>query len=52
MNIYINNFIHNILTKTIKNDTFKQCVEIAVLVHGFTGNGNTLINSQPSSERV
>ena len=48
-NIY--NFIHTILIKTINNDTLKQYVETTVLVHDFNGNGNTLINSQPSSER-
>jgi len=48
-NIY--NFIHTILIKTINNDTLKQYVETTVLVHAFNGNGSTLINSQPSSER-
>jgi len=47
--IYINNFIHNVLIATINNDTFKQFVQTTVLVHAFIGNGNTLINSQPSS---
>ena len=54
-NIYIythtHNFIHNILIKTIKNGTFKQFVETTALVHAFIGNGNTLINSQPSSRK-
>ena len=49
--IYINNFIHNVLIKTINNDTSKQYVETTVLVHDFTALGNTVINSQPSSER-
>ena len=49
--IYKSNFIHNISIKTINNDTFKQLVETKALVHSFIGNGNTLINSQPSSER-
>jgi len=44
-------FIHNILIKTIKNGTFKQFVDTTALVHTFIGNGNTLINSQASSER-
>jgi len=35
----------------MNNDTFKQSVETTVLVHAFTGNGNT-INSQPSSKRL
>jgi len=30
---------------------FKQYVETTVPIHAFTGNSNTLINSQPSSER-
>jgi len=46
--IYIYNFIHTVLIKTIKNDTFKQSVQTTVPVHTFTGNGNTLINSQQS----
>ena len=46
----INNFIHNILIKTINNDTFKQYVETTVH-NAFIGNGNTLTISQPSSER-
>ena len=50
--IYINNFINNILIKTINNDTSKQYAETAVLVHAIIGNGNTLINSQPSSDRI
>jgi len=33
--IRINNFIHNILIKTINNDTFKQSVETTVPVHAF-----------------
>jgi len=49
--MYIKNFIHNIVIKTMNNDTFKQSVETTVLVHAFTGNGNT-INSQPSSKRL
>jgi len=36
---YINNFTHNILIKTIKNDTFKQSIETTVLIPAFTGNG-------------
>ena len=51
MNIYINNFIHNTLIKTINNDTVEQFVETTVPVHAFIGKGNTLIISQPSSER-
>jgi len=51
MNIYIHNVIHNVLIKTINNDTSKQYVETTVLVHAFTALGITLINSQPSSER-
>ena len=50
--IYINNFIHNVLIKTINNDTSKQYVETTVLVHAFTALGNTLINSQPSCQEV
>ena len=50
--IYINNVIHDILIKTINNDTFNQYVETTVLVHAFIGNGNILINSQPSSQRI
>ena len=46
--IYISKFIYNILIKTIKTDTFKEFVETTVLVHAFIGNGNTLLNSQPS----
>ena len=49
--IYISNFIHSILIKTINNGTSKKSVDTTALVHAFTGNGNTLINSQPSSER-
>ena len=48
---HTHNFIHNILIKTIKNGTFKQFVETTALVHAFIGNGNTLINSQPSSRK-
>ena len=39
------------IIKTINNNTFKQHVETTVLVHVFIHNGNTLIISQPSSER-
>ena len=88
--ININNFIHNILIKTINCDTFKQSVQTTVTVHTvkqsvqttvtvhtvkqsvqttvtvhtfkqsvqttvtvhtFIGNGNMLINSQPSSKK-
>ena len=49
--IYKSNFIHSILIKTINNDTLKQSAETVVLVHAFISNGNTLINSHPSSER-
>jgi len=49
--IYIYIFIHIILIKTINNYTFKQSVETTVLVHAFIGNGNTLTDSHPSSER-
>ena len=52
LKIYINNFIHNVLIKTINNDTSKQYVETTVLVHAFTAFGNTLINSQPSCQEV
>ena len=48
MYIYISNFIHSILIKTINNDTFKQSVATTVLAHAFNGNGNILINFQPS----
>ena len=49
---YISNFIHNVLIKTTNKYTFKQSAETTVLVHAFIGKGNTLINSQPSSERL
>jgi len=49
--IYIYNFIHSILIKPINNDTFKNSVQTTALVHAFIRNSNTLINSQPPSER-
>jgi len=52
LNENIHNFIHNISINTINNDIFNQFVGTTVLVHAFIGNGKTMINSQPSSERI
>jgi len=35
MKLFIYNFIHTILIKTINNDNFKQSVETTVLVHAW-----------------